>query len=178
MPIRLVSPHPPPLGPYWCPLGWPRGQGVPLFAQSGTIAIQSKAGRIAVAPHDRPEYQTRPPAIAHAGQHPQPQYVRATPPAGPSTCPPGPSTCPKQNGVLLFARHFPMFGLRPGGRPGFPGGGLCIAHRQGNGVTSLVFKFWRQSSKGWWRYRASRKAGQGPSSFPGSKRETVLRHTH
>ena len=52
--------------------------------------------------------------------------------------------------------------LRPGGRPGFPGGGLCIAHRQGNGVTPLVFKFWRQSSKGWWRYRASRKAGQGP----------------
>ena len=52
--------------------------------------------------------------------------------------------------------------LRPGGRPGFPGGGLCIAHRQGNGVTSLVFKFWLQSSKGWWRYRASRKAGQGP----------------
>ena len=93
MPIRLVSPHPPPLslclGPYWCPLGWPRGQGVPLFAQSGTIAIQSKAGRIAVAPHDRPKYHTRPPAIAHAGQHPQPQYVRATPPAGPSTCPPG-----------------------------------------------------------------------------------------
>ena len=167
MPIRLVSPHPPPLRPYRCPLRWPRGHGVPLFAQSGTIAIQSKAGRIAMAPHDRPEYQTRPPRSHTLGNTPNRNMYAPPRQLGRLRAPLGRLRAPSKMASCSSRATFRC--LRPGGRPGFPGRGLCIAHRQGNGVTSLVFKFWLQSSKGWWRYRES---GTG-SSFPGSMRETV-----